>query len=258
MKTGSIIKVALCALATVGQAFYLPGVAPREYARGESINVKADKLTSTRAVLPFSHYSVPFCEPDTIHYKSENLGEILMGSLIQSTTYDIKMKENVSCVFQCSRPLTELDKYRFTIRIDAEYQVNLIIDNLPSMTKFVPKQEGGVATMATPVDAGNDNTFVLPGHPIGMKDRNSETMKPRHILFNHLQLAVYYHEEPDLFKGARVVGFETSPFSIANNHLGHEKCRSDILSKDPDTTEPFIVEDNDMVTFTYEVEEKFP
>lgn len=36
---------------------------------------QAVKLTSSRTQLPYEYYSLPFCKPETVFYKGENLGE---------------------------------------------------------------------------------------------------------------------------------------------------------------------------------------
>lgn len=56
--------------------FYVPGVAPVEFKKGDSIEVKAVKMTSTLTQLPYEYYSLPFCRPKkgAVVYKSENLG----------------------------------------------------------------------------------------------------------------------------------------------------------------------------------------
>jgi hypothetical protein len=35
-----------------------------------------------------------------------------------------------------------------------------------------------------------------------------------HCLYNHVKLLVSYNEDPALFKGSRIVGFEVVPFSV--------------------------------------------
>lgn len=60
--------------------FYVPGVAPVEFKKGQKIDVKAVKMTSIHTQLPYEYYSLPFCRPKKeIVYKSENLGEVLRG-----------------------------------------------------------------------------------------------------------------------------------------------------------------------------------
>ena len=61
---GGLVLASVIATATV-QGFYIPGVAPKEYADGDNIDVKAVKMTSTRQFLPFEYYSLPFCRPVT-------------------------------------------------------------------------------------------------------------------------------------------------------------------------------------------------
>lgn len=52
-----------------------------EFKKGQKIDVKAVKMTSTHTQLPYEYYSLPFCLPKngTFIYKSENLGEVLRG-----------------------------------------------------------------------------------------------------------------------------------------------------------------------------------
>lgn len=37
--------------------------------------LQAVKLTSSRTQLPYEYYSLPFCKPEAVFYKGENLGE---------------------------------------------------------------------------------------------------------------------------------------------------------------------------------------
>ncbi|KAJ1626709.1 hypothetical protein T492DRAFT_877970, partial [Pavlovales sp. CCMP2436] len=50
----------LCA-APAARAFYLPGVAPREYQQGDKVELKLNKLASTKTQLPYEWYTLPFC-----------------------------------------------------------------------------------------------------------------------------------------------------------------------------------------------------
>lgn len=61
----------------LSSCFYIPGVAPVEFKKGDRIEVRAVKMTSTQTQLPFEYYSLPFCPPKnrTYSYKSENLGK---------------------------------------------------------------------------------------------------------------------------------------------------------------------------------------
>ena len=56
--------------------FVVPGVAPMDYNKNDPVDIKAVKLTSDKAQLPYEYYSLPFCKPKGINleYKSENLG----------------------------------------------------------------------------------------------------------------------------------------------------------------------------------------
>lgn len=112
--------------------FYVPGVAPVEFKKGQRIEVKAVKMTSIHTQLPYEYYSLPFCLPKngTFVYKSENLGEVLRGDRIVNTPYEVHMAENIKCRLLChhkNNPINwsveESDKV--ASRIEHEYFVHL-------------------------------------------------------------------------------------------------------------------------------------
>ncbi|KAG7037654.1 Transmembrane 9 superfamily member 8, partial [Cucurbita argyrosperma subsp. argyrosperma] len=67
--------------------FYLPGVAPEDFEKGDELKVKVNKLTSTKTQLPYSYYSLPFSRPEKILDSAENLGEVLRGDRIENSPY---------------------------------------------------------------------------------------------------------------------------------------------------------------------------
>ena len=115
--------VALLALSiTTTFAFYLPGVAPREYEKGDDVLVKVMKLDSSHTQIPFPYYALPFCRPKQVKDKKENLGEILMGDRIENSLYTLSAKEDESCKFLCEKELSVEDLQLFSDRIDEEYR----------------------------------------------------------------------------------------------------------------------------------------
>lgn len=81
--------VALVSL-TATAAFYLPGVAPRDYADGETLSMLVNKLDSVHTQLPYDYYSLPFCQPTVIVKAAENIGEVLGGESIESSGYQVR------------------------------------------------------------------------------------------------------------------------------------------------------------------------
>lgn len=55
--------------------------------QGDELKVKVNKLSSTKTQLPYSYYSLPYCQPDTIVDSAENLGEVLRGDRIENSPY---------------------------------------------------------------------------------------------------------------------------------------------------------------------------
>lgn len=119
-------------LFTAAEAFYVPGVAPVEFRKGQKIDVKAVKMTSVHTQLPYEYYSLPFCLPKngTFVYKSENLGEVLRGDRIVNTPYSLQMAEDVQCRLLCHSKNNPMnwnaeESQNVGNRIEHEYYVHL-------------------------------------------------------------------------------------------------------------------------------------
>ncbi|KAL6221589.1 hypothetical protein ACLB2K_004985 [Fragaria x ananassa] len=242
--------------------FYLPGSYPHKYAVGDDLFVKVNSLTSIDTEIPFSYYSLPFCEPPNgIKDSAENLGELLMGDRIENSPYKFKMHTNESEIFMCKSGPLNADQFKLLKkRIDEMYQVNLILDNLPAI-RYTQK-EG----------------FLLrwTGYPVGIK------VKDVYYVFNHLKFKVLVHkyEEPNVARvmgtgdGAEViptvaktdsdvpgwiiVGFEVIPCSFMHNADAVKNLKiydkyPTAIKCDP-TTVAMSVDEKKPIVFSYEVE----
>lgn len=193
-------------------SFYLPGVAPRDYQDGEDIDLKVNKLDSVKTQLPYDYYSLPFCRPGVIQEAAENLGEVLTGDLIETSAYRVSMKLVESCKVLCGTKNTPEEMEKLTKRIDEEYRVNWIIDNIPAATKYYTEAVGN--------EEGEDGTIYVPHYEkgfsmgfTGSKDIPNTALGVKYIN-NHVRLIIFYHEDISSFAGYRIVGFEVEPFSV--------------------------------------------
>ena len=100
MVPGTAIRVLLAAVLPCA-GFYLPGVAPIEYEKGHKVDLKVNKLTSTKTQLPYEwcctplqprpsklrgrracavcRYSLPFCKPEEVAHAVMFLASPLSG-----------------------------------------------------------------------------------------------------------------------------------------------------------------------------------
>ncbi|GJQ70634.1 hypothetical protein Trydic_g23024 [Trypoxylus dichotomus] len=219
--------------------FYIPGMAPVEFRKSQQIDVKAVKMTSVHTQLPYEYYSLPFCLPKngSFHYKSENLGEVLRGDRIVNTPYEVKMAEDIKCSLLCHFPNKPMhwsveDSQRVIDRIQHEYFVHLLVDNLPA---------------ATPI-ANQDMEDVQYEHGY----RLGNVVGDKSFINNHLKLMLMYHNPaPDVY---RVVGFRVLAKSV---HIDDLKFIDNTCSV-PTKARPQLVDAKTGTTlyFTYEVEWK--
>ncbi|VDP10182.1 unnamed protein product [Soboliphyme baturini] len=101
--------------------------------------VLAVKLTSTKNILPYEYYSLPFCKPKgKILYKPENLGEIIRGDRIVSTPYKVKQLASVLLFLLFGENTIVLFRNQSQLLIDRireDYRVHLLADSLPCATR---------------------------------------------------------------------------------------------------------------------------
>lgn len=176
---------------------------------GEKVEVKVNKLSSSVTQLPYNYYDLAFCKPKELKYSVENLGEVLHGSLIQNSPYELSaMKSDFRIL--CRTVLTDIEAKNFGQRIKEDYRVQMIMDNLPAATRMFSEQADG--TTVTMYDRGYRLGFVgakgFPGTKLGVPYLN-----------NHLRFIIKYHKD-ETFIGARIVGFEVEAFSVKHTYKG--------------------------------------
>ncbi len=200
MKAIVLLAMCLSLLSNCAYGFYIPGVAPKNFETGDEVMLKVNKLTSVKAQLPFSYYSLPVCKPDSVIDSAENLGEVLSGDVIENSMYEIKMMQPVQCKELCTKKYDHKDRAMFRDRIANRYSVHWIVDNLPAAIR-VPLQ--------------NDQEYYEVGFPLGVDVADPTNEKRRfYYLFNHVRIRLHVHKNEDLFDGWRVIRFEVEPFTV--------------------------------------------
>ncbi|KAK4265384.1 hypothetical protein QN277_026443 [Acacia crassicarpa] len=228
--------------------FYLPGVAPRDFQKGDLLMVKVNKLTSTKTQLPYSYYSLPYCRPDRIVDSAENLGEVLRGDRIENSPYVFKMREPQMCNVLCRLTLNAKTAKEFKEKIDDEYRVNMILDNLPV-----------VVPLRRP-DQDESSIVYLHGFLLGLKGQYAGMKEEKYFIYNHLSFVVKYHRDP-LTELSRIVGFEVKPFSVKHQYEGEWNENTRLTTCDPhakktvtNSETPQEVEHKKEIILTYDVE----
>eukprot|EP01098_Paradermamoeba_levis_P002333 TRINITY_DN1273_c0_g1_i1.p1 TRINITY_DN1273_c0_g1~~TRINITY_DN1273_c0_g1_i1.p1 ORF type:complete len:624 (+),score=162.27 TRINITY_DN1273_c0_g1_i1:757-2628(+) len=216
--------------------FYLPGVAPNEYAEDDPVDLKVNKLTSSRTQLPYDYYSLPFCAPNPIIAVAENLGEILFGERIKNSLYEIRANKSVACKILCVTSYDSEQAKLFSDKIAEDYKISWLLDNLPAAIK------------KTYQDANGDKVAYEEGFPLGQKAEGTDDKST--FLNNHVDLKILFHEVPTQTK-LRIVGFEVEPDSIKYNLNNIEQTCSQRGAAAKQLISP--QEKNTTVAWTYSV-----
>eukprot|EP00808_Paulinella_micropora_P022196 g15997.t1 len=223
----------LLQLASLVTGFYLPGVAPRDYADGETLDLKVVNLDSVKNQLPYDYYSLPFCRPaDGIDQVAENLGEIIGGESIRPSAYELNMQIPEYCKFLCAKEYSGRQLKAFATRIEDDYRINWLLDNMPAATKFFTEtiKADGTAEYVPHYEKGFPLGFMGSEEVFGTADADVAYIN------NHVRLTVFYHQDPSSFEGSRVVGFEVDPYSIKHeveNNWNIETGGTPVLSTCP-------------------------
>ena len=219
-------------LPTLTNSFYVPGVAPTDYADHDPVEIKAVKMTSSKTQLPYEYYTLPLCKPDKVEYQSENLGEVLRGDRIVNTGYSVKMNEIIGCKKLCEETLDKKSVDRFYNMIKNEYNVHFLADNLPAFTRW---------------EVDNHEVQYEHGYKLGQAENDNI------YLNNHLVFQLYYNED-EVTHSYRVVGFDVYPHSVAHDDItvdDNNDCHVDAGAAHRQEIKQG--EDNVKVLFTYSV-----
>jgi len=212
--------VAMMMMMMIGitRGFYLPGVVPRQFLPDELVPVKVNSLKSVRTHLPYSYYDLPFCRPAEIKKMYENLGEILAGDEIENSPYELYMDRFETCKVLCRKSYNSKEVKQFKEKIDEEYSVNWVVDNLPAATVVeLPGYQEQVVY---------EHGYYLGGHQykegaskldaaLSSEDINAEV--EAWYLNNHISIKIKTHSDA-AYQGKRVVQVEVEPKSILHSH----------------------------------------
>ncbi|KAJ3318702.1 hypothetical protein HDV06_007096 [Boothiomyces sp. JEL0866] len=201
----------LVLLPALVHSFYLPGVAPKDYKKGESVPVLVNALTAKDSLLPYDYYhpGFSFCTPDKEISQHESLGSILFGDRLYNSPIELPALQNQSCQIICTKTIQDTSVDFLMKRIDEEYLVNWVVDGLPAAQLYK--------------DESTSEVFYYPGMPLGIVE-GDQTM-----LHNHYVIHVHYHRK-DADK-IRVVGVIVNPASLDNSKDSEPKC--DIAGSSP-------------------------
>lgn len=230
------------------------------YSTGDEIYAKVNSLTSIETELPFSYYSLPYCQPlGGIKKSAENLGELLMGDQIDNSPYRFRMNVNESVYLCTTLPLNEHEVKLLKQRSRDLYQVNVNLDNLPALRYT---SQSGIKIPWT-------------GFPVGYSPQEGNN----DYLINHLKFTILIHEyegagveiigtgeedmgvisEADKKKasGYEIVGFEVVYCSIKYDpekmpKQMYENITSVSCPRELDKFQ--IIREQERVSFTYEVQ----
>ncbi|MED6181626.1 Transmembrane 9 superfamily member 8 [Stylosanthes scabra] len=243
----SALPVLLLLLIHGAHSFYLPGVAPQDFQKGDQLQVKVNKLTSTKTQLPYTYYSLPYCRPQKIQDSAENLGEVLRGDRIENSLYVFKMREPQMCNVVCKLKLDAKAAKEFKEKINDEYRVNMILDNLPLVVPIKRTDQ-------------EDSYVYQLGYHVGLKGLYSGVKEEKFFIHNHLSFTVKYHKDA-VTESARIVGFEVKPFSVKHEYDGKWDEKTRLTTCDPhakqtvvNSNTPQEVEENKEIIFTYDVD----
>jgi transmembrane 9 superfamily protein 2/4 len=209
--------LAALAVAPIASAFYLPGVAPTSYKKGDKVPLYVNALTATesrdgklRAIIPYDYYNpmFHFCRPESEPtYVSESLGSIIFGDRIMTSPFDLKMQVDESCKAVCGEVTFDKMSASFVNqKIEQDFNVNWLVDGLPA---------GQIL-----VEEATNEEFYSQGFDLGyVEDDHIE-------LNNHYEILIDYHEFAP--GEMRVVGVIVEPSSRANAKIvdGKADCSS--------------------------------
>jgi len=242
----------LVSLATAScHGFYLPGVAPQDFAQGDLVQPRVGRVSSARTHIPFDYYDLPLCDPmPGTKDAPANLGEILTADRYHDAPFQLSALNDVTCNVMCSLSTDSQDvKYRKALIRDG-YDVRIRMDNMPFMyLESRPSSQGVSLAAEVMLEAPKEI-----GYPLGSM-RMVDGRKAL-VLNNHITLWIMYHyvDSPEGVKKARIIsGYVTAASFDSNDDNWLETCNMADTNPAGFRAAPQIVGEGQSIRMTYSV-----
>eukprot|EP00897_Mesotaenium_endlicherianum_P009077 jgi/Mesen1/8198/ME000442S07474 len=79
----------------------------------------------------YQYYDLPFCPPEDIKHKPEDLGEVIEGDRLVTTMYDVSFRVDKENEKLCPKTLTVEDLRKFRKAVKEDYYFQMFYDDLP-------------------------------------------------------------------------------------------------------------------------------
>lgn len=194
----------LLALLGLCSAWYLPGIAPTDYAQNDKVPVLVNRLTSPgnnegkSSVIGFDYYNprFRFCQPEGGRKsKGGSLGSIIFGDRIYTSPIELEMLKDEDCRYICTATYHPQDAEFMTRRITQNYFHHWLVDGLP------------IAGLDAEGELISNNGFPLGEDEDALQEDFDEVR-----VFNHYEFIINYHHNQASQK-YRVVGASIHPSS---------------------------------------------
>ena len=216
------------------------------YQPGDPIPMSMTRLMSSRTLLPFQFYDLPFCPPvagavlRSRHH--ETLGEVLLGRRMDPSPYpNITAMTDVVCAVACTVAYPDHHMDLFTSFLQDEYRVEMTLDSLPAV---IPRK---------------NKDGVDAGIPLGFQGYGEGSTKERvPYLNNHLTIRIQYRrrqqqESSASGGGIDILGWSAHPASVASQQcppIGDPSPSS--TPAPPVDPQPLVY--GETITWTYSVQ----
>mmetsp|Transcript_33372 Transcript_33372/g.80731 ORF Transcript_33372/g.80731 Transcript_33372/m.80731 type:complete len:294 (-) Transcript_33372:1027-1908(-) len=160
---------------------------------------------------------------------------------------DFRAKNDLPCTVLVTKELSVQQLQFLRQLVKLRYRMHLTLDKLPMLMR------------------SKELNYAVKGMPIGFEMPSYRQKKDGEdvCLYNHWKFTVTYHEDPELFQGVRITGFDIHPVSIAHSPPSQsdqttiQACSDGYQPENNPDTYLFVKDFGNTpqtVTFSYQVE----
>ncbi|XP_059065674.1 transmembrane 9 superfamily member 2-like isoform X2 [Cryptomeria japonica] len=134
------------------------GASDHKYSKGDQVPLYANKVGPfNNPTEAYQYFDLPFCAPDKVKEKRQDLGEMLNGDKMVEALYKLEFRVNKDSQLLCRKKLTKEDSERFREPIKNDYYFQMYYDDLPIWGFIGNFQKGNEARP-------NGTTYLLYTH----------------------------------------------------------------------------------------------
>ncbi|BBN04783.1 ABC-2 type transport system permease protein [Marchantia polymorpha subsp. ruderalis] len=132
MASSSVLALLIFSVLVSQQSGVIGSASDHKYKEGDEVPLYANKVGPfNNPSETYRYFDLPFCPPDSLSEKREDLGEVLNGDRMVHARYQLNFRRDKEAESLCEKVLKKEDLQKFRMAVKNDYYFQMYYDDLP-------------------------------------------------------------------------------------------------------------------------------